>query len=101
MSATMTIETKGTIELKDINSFEFECVKCHSKIVLAVSTFKRLPTHCPDCDTQWLINAGEEYEGVGQLLRRIQRAVNVESETRYKLKLGIRGLGDAIHSPSR
>jgi NAD-dependent SIR2 family protein deacetylase len=99
----MTIETKGTIELKDINSFEFECVKCHSKIVLTVRGFKKLPTQCPDCDEPWLINGSEEFFGITDLLRKVQRAVNVETNPPFTLRLGIRGLGeskDAIKPPS-
>ena len=103
MRIEMTIETKGTIELRDISSFEFECAKCRSRIVLTVRTFKRVPTRCPDCDTQWLMDAGEEHDGITQLLRRVQRAVNVEIDSHFTLKLGIRGLCEpkyAIHSPS-
>lgn len=91
----MTIETKGLIELKDVKAIVFECAECNSKIVLALGNFKRIPTSCPDCNENWLIEGSGELTDLNTFLRHIERAGKATSGP-FKLKFEIEGLGKPV-----
>jgi hypothetical protein len=52
----MTSETRTMVELKDVLGVEFECPKCHFKVLYpAASSFERLATKCPHCYEPWFL----------------------------------------------
>jgi hypothetical protein len=70
----MTIETRTTIQLKDIKGIEFECEECHGKIVFAIDNFKNPPVVCSCCrdGKQWLIPESQDFLDLKQLGHIIQ-----------------------------
>ena len=90
----MTIETRTTLELKDIRAIEFECNACHTKTLYSVAKYTQPPTHCPHCTEgrQWIIPGSEEWEGLANLGKVIRRS---KSEL-FTLRLEI----EAVPMPS-
>jgi DNA replicative helicase MCM subunit Mcm2 (Cdc46/Mcm family) len=72
----MTIETRTTLELKDIRAIEFECNTCHTKTVYPIAKYGNPPTHCSHCTEgrQWIVTGSEEWEELSKLGKTIQGA---------------------------
>lgn len=85
----MTIETKTTIELQDVNAIEFECKECGSKITLSFDKFKQPPTRCSVCErgNQWLIPGDRNFADLMTLGRVIQWFHGQEKPQRFTLRL--------------
>jgi DNA replicative helicase MCM subunit Mcm2 (Cdc46/Mcm family) len=86
----MTIETNTTIELGDIKTIEFECRKCHTKIVYPIESYSHPPTRCSACENaeQWLIHGAEDWMDLDKLGRILQR-FSQTGKGRFALRLGI------------
>ncbi len=87
----MTIETRHLIELKDVNAVEFECRKCHTKVVKGILGFKNPPVSCGDCGTQLMIPGSREFERLTNFLRAVSEFAEEEGEP-FALRLEIAGL---------
>jgi hypothetical protein len=86
----MTVETSATMELGDIKTIEFECIKCHTRIVYPIESYLHPPTRCSACENaeQWLIHGAEDWadlERLGQILKRFSKT----GKGRFALRLGI------------
>jgi hypothetical protein len=68
----MTIETKTTIELGDIQTIEFECKKCNRVSSYPIGKIASPPTSC-DCGvphhTQWMSHGGDTFMSTSRLMR--------------------------------
>jgi len=85
----MTVETKTTLELKDIKAIEFECANCHAKTVFPVAKYENPPTRCASCESpQWLIPGSEEWEGLNRLGKTI-RKISESRQPSFTLRLEI------------
>jgi predicted RNA-binding Zn-ribbon protein involved in translation (DUF1610 family) len=49
----MTSETRTTIQLSDIKAVEFECVRCHHRLVRPIGTWQTPVFACPECGETW------------------------------------------------
>jgi DNA replicative helicase MCM subunit Mcm2 (Cdc46/Mcm family) len=79
----MTIETRTTLDFKDIRGIEFECSMCHSKVLIPVEKFKEPLTRCSVCGergTQWLVHGSADFEDIQNLIRTIRRLYDRPSE---------------------
>jgi hypothetical protein len=69
----MTLETRTTLELKDVKALEFECAKCHTKIAFPITQFSQPPLRCVACDgEQWLIGGSQDWESISRFAKAIQ-----------------------------
>ena len=89
----MTIETRHLIELKDVQAIEFECRKCHAKIVRKLEGFKHPPVMCGNCETQLMIPGSREFGRLTEFLQTMDHLVKDEGEP-FTLRLEIKGIGD-------
>lgn len=85
----MTIETKTSLEPKDIKGIEFECLVCHARMLFPVDKF-RPPTRCINCEDakQWLVIGSTEWEDLQRLGQLIQRLSKSEAAG-FKVRLEI------------
>jgi hypothetical protein len=67
----MTIETRTTVELSDINAVEFECRKCGTKTVRKIDGNYVTPVACDNCKEQWFLGLGPESGELGHFIERI------------------------------
>jgi hypothetical protein len=87
----MTIETKTSIELKDIQAVEVECRQCHAKQIRNIDAFKNFPVVCGNCETQLIIPGSRNYEQMMLFVRHIGELAQDEGE-RFTLRLQIKAL---------
>ena len=71
----MTIETRTTMELKDIKAIEFECATCHTKLVYPIGKFTHPLMTCNVCQPPKTLvpERGKELEDIKQLVYLVQR----------------------------
>lgn len=89
----MTIETKTTIEWKDLNSVEFECGQCHTKTVYQLEKFTEPPFFCNVCEpnNQFLIHGSQDYADLVKLIRTIKRFSQANPE-KFVMRFGVSGI---------
>ena len=65
----MTIETRTTIELRDIGEIEIECIGCHTKVTWQPSLDENfIPTTCKKCDEKVFIEGSLEHKDLLKLI---------------------------------
>ena len=69
----MTIETRTTMELKDIKAIEFECATCHTKLTYNIDKFTIPLMFCTVCQKALIPERGKELEDIKQLIYLIER----------------------------
>jgi hypothetical protein len=71
----MTIETRTTIELKDIKAIEFECSECHTKVVYDVGQFTQPLLKCYTCNParQLIAERSTDHKAIGGLVELINQ----------------------------
>lgn len=69
----MTVETRTTIELKDVEAVEFGCSKCGNRIIRQLTETPRVPMACDNCGEAWFSGTGPENGQLGDFLRRLHR----------------------------
>jgi hypothetical protein len=86
----MTIETKGTIELKDITAVEFRCKQCGHASIRKINDDLKIPALCGNCDRQYHLGYGPD----GQELRNFlyQLAKYASRDAPYSLRFHVEGL---------
>ena len=67
----MTVETRTTIELGDINAVEFECKNCRTKTVRQLDKLQ-VPTSCDNCGDRWFIDGNPESGELGFFIKKLQ-----------------------------
>ena len=50
----MTFEERNLLTVDEVRGFEYECLKCHSKVVIPLTDEGELPTACPHCADPWI-----------------------------------------------
>jgi hypothetical protein len=86
----MTISTKTTLDVSDIQAIEFECMSCHSKVTMPVNTFGGPPISCMTCESreQWFIPGSQDHANVVQL-GRIFRDCAKNDKKRFAMRFEI------------
>jgi hypothetical protein len=76
----MTIETRTTVELKDIKAIEFECADCHTKVSYPIDKFAHPVSICYTCHPSKLLIAerSTEHKGIVELVRLINQLSELE-----------------------
>ena len=74
----MTVETRTTLEPKDINAIEFECRSCHAKVIRNLDDKLTVPINCSNCGTAWFLEGRPESGELGFFLKRLQYYSNGE-----------------------
>ncbi len=71
----MTIETRTTIELKDIRAIEFECATCHTKTVYSIDQFTHPVFTCYTCHPSKVLVAerSSDHKSIGSLVDLINQ----------------------------
>ncbi len=95
----MTIEKKGTIELRDIGAVEFICKSCGTITIRKLNDQLKIPSHCGNCDTLWFLNQSDEGQRLRHFLLQIARYGS--SEAPYLLRFHVAGLGECSTAPHR
>jgi DNA replicative helicase MCM subunit Mcm2 (Cdc46/Mcm family) len=87
----MTIETRTTLELGDIQAIEFECGSCHTKIVFPIGQFKDPPTRCSACGErsgQWLVHGNADFSEIKNLVFIIQ-SISTRKQEKFAMRFQI------------
>ncbi|HEU0049050.1 MAG: hypothetical protein DMG96_13210 [Acidobacteria bacterium] len=84
----MTFETKYLIELSDILGLEFECNKCHTKILFSVDATKTL-WQCPACGEDWLNPQTTEHNAIINLLKLVKNSAEALQGRRFAVRLHV------------
>lgn len=86
----MTQSIRTTIDASDVQAIEFECMACHSKIVMPVKTFGGPPISCFTCESpeQWFIPGSQDHAGIVQL-GRILRDCAKADQKRFVMRFEI------------
>lgn len=86
----MTVETKTTIELSDVEAVEFECKNCHSVSKWPISIAKSPPLQCHcGSPSQWMTLGGDMHTNIThliELMRQLGKAQNEPFAMRFTLK---------------
>jgi hypothetical protein len=87
----MTVETRTTIEFRDILRAEFECPKCKTRIGIEITDNNVIPSRCKNgmCDQVFLGDGSSEHKYLVGALDLIGRYVNKSSES-FTLRLEIK-----------
>jgi hypothetical protein len=89
----MTIETRTTMELGDIQTFEFECKNCHKISSWPISETKHIPVSC-ECGgvhgTQWMPYGGDTHAALTGLMNLINRFAGANEP--FNIRFGVKGL---------
>ena len=95
----MTVETRTTVELGDIQTVEFECKKCGKVTSWPIGKITHPPTYC-ECGapqyTMWMSQGGETFMAISSLLVVIKRFSSADEP--FKLRFGIRGVSGRASS---
>jgi hypothetical protein len=89
----MTLETRNTIELKDVVAIEYECAGCRAKTVRVLNDKHVIPLTCGNCNTPWFAQGSNEW-------RHLQDLVATFAELRSSItkevgvRLEIAGVGE-------
>lgn len=83
----MTIETRSTIELKDISAVEFGCPSCGAVIIRKIDQNFRMPSGCFNCDAQWTVTMSPEQQALTQLFRTLAHYSSVKFPFRCRLEI--------------
>ncbi len=105
----MTIETKTSIELSDVESIEFQCEGCGAKVVYPVQSFKGPPIRCSVCpdenQKQWLVPGNQDFSALVALGQTLQLFSGPSKPKGFKLHLCLANLptpsGETRHSTTR
>jgi hypothetical protein len=86
----MTVETKTTVEFKDLFAVEFHCGACGAIIVRKLDQQIRIPIVCGNCDRQYDLPVSPRLQALLQLFRSMARFSG--EELSYELRLEVAGL---------
>jgi hypothetical protein len=89
----MTVETKVTIEFRDIIAVEFECPKCHTRISRQLTEDNHLPEKCKGgmCQQVFFADSSLEFGSMLNALNLIGRYAKAK-DLPFKLRLELSGL---------
>jgi hypothetical protein len=86
----MTVETKTTIQLSDVDTVEFKCTACGSVYAIPIGIAQAPPMGCHcDADKHWLIGGDETYRGIMELLTLVKRFGKAQPKT-FELRFGLK-----------
>jgi hypothetical protein len=76
----MTIETRTTMELKDIKAIEFECATCHTKVVYSIEKFSDPVFTCYTCrpSKPLIAERSTDHKAIVQLVQLINQLSELE-----------------------
>lgn len=83
----MTVETRTSIEPKDIAAVEFECKSCGTKTIRKIDAKFTTPMICGNCSDVWFIQGGPEADEMANFLRMLRHYGN--HEFRYVLRFQV------------
>ncbi len=76
----MTIETRTTMELKDIKAIEFECADCHTKVVWSIDQFTDPLFVCHTCSPKKTLVAdrSSDHKAIVNLVQMINQLAQLD-----------------------
>ena len=86
----MTVETRTLFQLSDVEAVEFECRKCHAKVIRKISGFKSPPAVCGNCGEQWFVDGAQAVNELQYFLHQLERFTDDEKE-KFDLRLEVKG----------
>ena len=88
----MTIETRTTIQLRDISEIEIECMGCHTKITWRPSLDQNfIPSSCGKCKEQFFVEKGQEHNDLLKLMS-ILNGYLYGTPGNFALRIAVQGL---------
>jgi hypothetical protein len=91
----MTIETRTTVEPRDIQTVEFECKKCNKVSSWPIGKITQPPTSC-ECgvphSTHWMSPGGDTFTSITHLLDAIKRLAAAEAGEHFRIRFGVNGI---------
>lgn len=68
----MTIDTRTSIEPKDITAAEFECRSCGAKTIRKIDDKFRTPISCGNCGDIWMIGGNPDEKWFTEFIRSLE-----------------------------
>jgi hypothetical protein len=89
----MTIETKTTIEMRDIKTVEFECGTCHTKVVYDIEKFTVPMMICYTCHPSKTLVAerSSDDQDIRCLIHMIQKFSKLDPST-FRMRFSVENL---------
>ena len=85
----MTSKKRLAIQLQDLLSFQFECVKCGSVLSVPIARIDaQFPKRCPNCQQSWGEYSYERHQGTSDFLINFSNALRMMSEEMGREKAG-------------
>jgi hypothetical protein len=84
----MTVETKTTIQLSDVTTIEFECVKCHMVSSYPLDIALHPQGSCVNGCGEWMPFGGDTYRSLTHLIELMKRFAKATNEP-YIMRFGI------------
>ncbi|SRR6266404_991206 len=97
----MTIETRTTIQLSDIEAIEFQCKNCNVKYVYPIKQFEGPPIFC-GCNTQdaWFVANSPDRSDIAKLGEVVRRFSN-QPQSKFTLRLEVKGVSASREANDR
>ena len=85
----MMIETRTTIELKDVLALEIGCKHCGAVTIERVREVHHIPISCPNCTAELLDMDGSTKRAIEELVRILKHPALIEEKGNFTLRLHI------------
>jgi hypothetical protein len=83
----MTVETKHTLSLDDIEAFEIKCEACKNVVSIPLEKCTKTTPQCPCCKEHWYRGGAADNEAILSLASAVE---DIKSELRRKPKFSFR-----------
>jgi hypothetical protein len=83
----MTVETKYTLSLDDIEAFEIKCEACETVVSIPLVECTKTTPQCPRCKEHWYRGGAADNEHIIHLARAIDE---IKSELKHEPKFSFR-----------
>jgi hypothetical protein len=97
----MTVETRRTIELTDIDAIEYECRKCGATTVRLLDESHRIPVACGNCATVWTIETSQEHMDLMRFVSLLRYFPKSTANAHVRIKLEVRGIEESVNASGR
>lgn len=91
----MTVETRRTIELQDVQALEYECKYCGAKTVRFLNEKHSIPATCGNCNATWISDGSPEHADLVRFVRILMSFPKSTVNAHVRVKLDVIGIGDA------
>jgi DNA-directed RNA polymerase subunit RPC12/RpoP len=90
----MTVETRRTIELRDILAIEYECSQCGAKTIRTLNEKHAIPGMCGNCSATWIVDGSQEHRDLIVFVNTLRTFPKSSVNAHVRIKLEVAGIGE-------